>query len=532
MKNGHKEINFANDARKGLFDGVSKLADVVKVTMGPKGRNVLLEKQDGSSHITKDGVSVAREVFLVDNLENMGAQLVKEVSSNTADEAGDGTTTATVLTYAIFKEGYKLVTAGANPIEIKRGMDKASELIVEKLRENSKEVKDDTEISQVATISANGDAEIGKLISEAIKKVGMDGVITVEEAKGFEDELEVVEGMQFDRGYMSPHFVTNQEKMVAELDNPLILVADYTIGALKEIVRTLEAVQKTGRPLLMIVDDMLEDALNTLILNKLNGVINVTVVKAPGFGGRKRDYLEDISVLTGATLITPESGVELSEAGLDELGQARKVTITKDSTIIVGGAGEEEKISKHVKAIKGQIEIAKKDGETRDEEVLRERLAKLVGGIAVIKVGAATEAELLEKKDRVDDALAATTAAVQEGIVAGGGVALITASKALNELELEGDQVLGKNILLEAVKYPLKQITENAGYDSGWVVGKINEETSSSIGFNAATGEFVDMFEAGIVDPLKVTRVALKNAVSVAGMLLTTEATIGIVIDD
>jgi chaperonin GroEL len=521
-----KNIHFGGDARYSLYNGVEKLAAVVKVTMGPKGRNVLIQRPDGSSHITKDGVSVAREVYLKDNLEDMSAQLVKEVSANTAEEAGDGTTTATVLAHAIFKEGYKIVTAGANPIEIKRGMDKTVDAIIEQLKLSSREVRDANEISQVATISANGDKQIGDLIAQAIQKVGLDGVITVEEARGINDELSVVEGMQFDRGYLSPHFITNPERMTCEMENPLIFITENIIGALKDIVKVLEQAQQTGRPLLLIVDNILDDALNTLIMNKINGVLNVNVIKAPGFGSRKQDYLNDIATLTGATVFKPDQGIPMSEATLEHLGQAKRITISKESTVIVDGNGSQEEVDELVKIIKGQIEVADDEYEINK---LKDRLAKITGGIAVIKVGAATEAELMEKKDRVDDALAATTAAVQEGIVIGGGVALINASSKpeILEIELSGDQNLGRVIVMEAVKYPLRQIASNAGADAGWVIGNLKQMEEDHFGYDAANDEFVNMFEAGIIDPLKVTRVALKNAVSVAGMLLTTEATIG-----
>ena len=520
-----KTIEFSDDARYKLYNGVTKLANVVKVTMGPKGRNVLLQRPDGSGHITKDGVSVAREVFLDDTLENMGAQLVKEVSANTAEEAGDGTTTATVLAHAIFKEGYKLVTAGANPIEIKRGMDYTVDVLIEELKNLSKEVKVSKEISQVATISANGDTHIGNLISNAIERVGLDGVITVEEAKGIKDELDVVEGMQFDRGYLSPHFITNQERLICEMDNPIIFLTENIIGALKDIVKVLEQAQSTGRPLLMIVDNIMDDALNTLVMNKINGVLNVVVIKAPGFGARREDYLGDIAVLTGGTVFKPNQGKSMSEAILADLGNAKRVVISKETTTIIGGLGEEKDLEELLVVIRGQIELAEDEYEINK---LRDRLAKLTGGIAVLKVGAVTEAEMNEKKDRVDDALAATTAAVQEGIVPGGGIALITASQqaSLFDRDLEGDQNLGRDIIIEAVKYPLRQIADNAGADAGWVIGNLKQMQEPEFGYDASTDTFVNMFEAGIIDPLKVTRVALKNAVSVAGMLLTTEASI------
>jgi len=517
-----KEIFFSDKARNGLYEGVSKLADAVKVTMGPRGRNVLIQKSFGAPHITKDGVSVAREIELDDSLENMGAQLVKEVASNTADEAGDGTTTATVLAHSIFKEGLRNITAGANPIEVKRGMDKASAAIIEELKNISKEVKDKKEIAQVATISANSDETIGNLIAEAMEKVGKDGVITVEEAKGINDDLEVVEGMQFDRGYLSPYFVTNTEKMTCELENPLLLITDSKITSLKDLVPVLEQIQQSGRPLLIISDDLEGEALATLVLNRLKGVLNIAAVKAPGFGDRKKEMLKDISILTGATLITEELGLSLDKATLAELGQATRVVIDKDNTVIVDGKGDKEAVIARVSEIRTQIQSTTSE---YDKEKLQERLAKLSGGVAVIKVGAATETEMKEKKDRVDDALSATKAAVDEGIVIGGGAALIKASQAVN-LDLSGDQSVGADIILRAVYAPMKQIAQNAGFDAGVVADKIAHATDANLGFNAATGEYVDMIEAGIVDPLKVARVALQNATSVSSLLLTTEATV------
>ncbi len=517
-----KEINFSDNARNGLYEGVSKLADAVKVTMGPRGRNVLIQKSYGAPHITKDGVSVAREIELKDTLENMGAQLVKEVASNTADEAGDGTTTATVLAHAIFKEGLRNITAGANPIEVKRGMDKASHAIIEELKKISKEVKDKKEIAQVATISANSDETIGNLIAEAMEKVGKDGVITVEEAKGINDDLEVVEGMQFDRGYVSPYFVTNAEKMTCELETPLILLTDSKLTSLKDLVPMLEQVQQSGRPLLIIADDIEGEALSTLVLNKLKGVLNITAVKAPGFGDRKKEMLKDIAILTGATLITEELGLSLEKATLNDLGHAARVVIDKDNTVIVDGKGDKAAVEARINEIKAQIGTTSSE---YDKEKLQERLAKLSGGVAVIKVGAATETEMKEKKDRVDDALSATKAAVDEGIVIGGGAALIKASQAVN-LDLKEDEAVGADIILRAVFAPMKQIAQNAGFDAGVVADKIANATDANLGFNAATGEYVDMLEAGIIDPLKVERVALQNATSVASLLLTTEATV------
>jgi len=517
-----KEIHFSDNARNGLFEGVTKLADAVKVTMGPRGRNVLIQKSFGAPHITKDGVSVAREIELTDTLENMGAQLVKEVASNTADEAGDGTTTATVLAHSIFKEGLRNITAGANPIEVKRGMDKASAAIIEELKKIAKDVKDKKEIAQVATISANSDETIGNLIAEAMDRVGKDGVITVEEAKGINDDLEVVEGMQFDRGYLSPYFVTNSEKMTCEMENPLLLITDSKITSLKDLIPVLEQIQQSGRPLLIIADDVEGEALATLVLNRLKGVLNIAAVKAPGFGDRKKEMLKDIAILTGGNVITEELGLSLDKATLADLGQAGRVVIDKDNTVIVDGKGDSAAVEARVNEIRVQIENTTSE---YDKEKLQERLAKLSGGVAVIKVGAATETEMKEKKDRVDDALSATKAAVDEGIVIGGGAALVKAAKAVN-LELCGDEQVGADIILRAVYAPMKQIAENAGFDAGVVADKIANASEENFGFNAASGEYVDMFEAGIIDPLKVERVALQNATSVASLLLTTEATV------
>ncbi len=517
-----KEVVFSDIARNELYSGVKKLADAVKVTMGPRGRNVLIQKSFGAPSITKDGVSVAREIELPDTVENMGAQLVKEVASNTADEAGDGTTTATVLAESIFREGLRNITAGANPIEVKRGMDKASAAIIDELKKISKEVKDKEQIAQVATISANSDAKIGELIAEAMEKVGKDGVITVEEAKGINDELDVVEGMQFDRGYLSPYFVTNSEKMTVEMENPMILITDFKISSLKDLIPLLEQTQQTGRPLLIIADDVEGEALATLVLNRLKGILNIAAVKAPGFGDRKKAMLQDIAVLTGGTVITEELGLTLEKATVDQLGRAARVVIDKDNTTIVDGAGDKAAVEARIREIKAQIENTTSD---YDREKLQERLAKLSGGVAVIKVGAATETEMKEKKDRVDDALSATKAAVDEGIVIGGGAALIKAAKAVN-ISLEGDEQVGAEIILRAVKAPIKQIADNAGFDAGVVADRVATSDEANLGFNAATGEYVDMFEAGIIDPLKVERIALQNATSVASLLLTTEATV------
>ncbi len=517
-----KEIQFSDNARNALYEGVKKLNDAVKVTMGPRGRNVLIQKSFGAPSITKDGVSVAKEIELKDTIENMGAQLVKEVASKTADQAGDGTTTATVLAHAIFKEGLRNITAGANPVEVKRGMDKAAEAIIAELKAMSKTVKDKKEIAQVATISANSDTVIGELIAEAMEKVGKDGVITVEEAKGIQDELDVVEGMQFDRGYLSPYFVTNPEKMQTVLEHPFILLFDKKISNLKDLLPVLEQVQKTGKPLLLIAEDIDGEALATLVVNKLRGVLNIAAVKAPGFGDRRKAMLEDIAIISGGEVISEELGRTLESATLADLGQASRIVIDKDNSTIVNGNGEKARIDARVAQIKAQIAETSSD---YDREKLQERLAKLSGGVAVIKVGAATETEMKEKKDRVDDALSATKAAVEEGIVVGGGSALLLANAKI-KLNVSGDEAIGAEIVTRALKAPLKQIAENAGFDAGVVANNVLTSTKANYGFNAATGEYVDMFEAGIVDPVKVSRIALQNAVSVASLLLTTEATI------
>lgn len=523
-----KEIIFSDEARNKLYEGVKKLNDAVKVTMGPRGRNVLIQKSFGAPSITKDGVSVAKEVELKDSLENMGASLVREVASKTADQAGDGTTTATVLAHAIFKEGLRNITAGANPIEVKRGMDKACEAIVGELKKLSREVKDKKEIAQVATISANSDEKIGNLIADAMEKVGKDGVITVEEAKSINDELNVVEGMQFDRGYLSPYFITNAEKMTAELSSPYILLFDKKIANLKDLLPVLEQIQKTGKPLLIIAEDIEGEALATLVVNKLRGVLNISAVKAPGFGDRRKAMLEDIAILTGGEVISEELGRTLESATIQDLGQASSVIIDKDNTTIVNGAGEKANIDARVNQIKAQIAETTSD---YDREKLQERLAKLSGGVAVIKVGAATETEMKEKKDRVDDALSATKAAVEEGIVIGGGAALIKA-KAKIKLDLKGDEAIGAAIVERALRAPLRQIAENAGFDAGVVVNSVENAKDENTGFDAAKGEYVNMLESGIIDPVKVERVALLNAVSVASMLLTTEATISEIKED
>ncbi|EAB5291423.1 chaperonin GroEL [Campylobacter jejuni] len=523
-----KEIIFSDEARNKLYEGVKKLNDAVKVTMGPRGRNVLIQKSFGAPSITKDGVSVAKEVELKDSLENMGASLVREVASKTADQAGDGTTTATVLAHAIFKEGLRNITAGANPIEVKRGMDKACEAIVGELKKLSREVKDKKEIAQVATISANSDEKIGNLIADAMEKVGKDGVITVEEAKSINDELNVVEGMQFDRGYLSPYFITNAEKMTVELSSPYILLFDKKIANLKDLLPVLEQIQKTGKPLLIIAEDIEGEALATLVVNKLRGVLNISAVKAPGFGDRRKAMLEDIAILTGGEVISEELGRTLESATIQDLGQASSVIIDKDNTTIVNGAGEKANIDARVNQIKAQIAETTSD---YDREKLQERLAKLSGGVAVIKVGAATETEMKEKKDRVDDALSATKAAVEEGIVIGGGAALIKA-KAKIKLDLQGDEAIGAAIVERALRAPLRQIAENAGFDTGVVVNSVENAKDENTGFDAAKGEYVNMLESGIIDPVKVERVALLNAVSVASMLLTTEATISEIKED
>ncbi|MCV3410196.1 chaperonin GroEL [Campylobacter lari] len=523
-----KEIFFSDEARNKLYEGVKKLNDAVKVTMGPRGRNVLIQKSFGAPTITKDGVSVAKEVELKDSLENMGASLVREVASKTADQAGDGTTTATVLAHAIFKEGLRNITAGANPIEVKRGMDKACEAIVAELKKLSREVKDKKEIAQVATISANSDEKIGNLIADAMEKVGKDGVITVEEAKSINDELNVVEGMQFDRGYLSPYFITNTEKMTAELQNPFILLFDKKIANLKDLLPILEQIQKTGKPLLIIAEDIEGEALATLVVNKLRGVLNISAVKAPGFGDRRKAMLEDIAILTGGEVISEELGRTLESASIQDLGQASSVIIDKDNTTIVNGAGEKANIDARINQIKAQIAETSSD---YDREKLQERLAKLSGGVAVIKVGAATETEMKEKKDRVDDALSATKAAVEEGIVIGGGAALIKAKSKIN-LNLQGDEAIGAAIVERALRAPLRQIAENAGFDAGVVVNTVENSKEENTGFDAAKGEYVNMLESGIIDPVKVERVALLNAVSVASMLLTTEATISEIKED
>ena len=516
-----KEIKFDIEARDGLKCGVDALANAVKVTLGPKGRNVIISKSFGGPTVTKDGVSVAKEIELQDTLENMGAQMVKEVASKTNDLAGDGTTTATVLAQAIVKEGLKNVAAGANPMDLKRGIDKAVEAIVADLAQQSKEVGSATEkIKQVASISANNDETIGELIATAFGKVGKEGVITVEEAKGTDTYVDVVEGMQFDRGYLSPYFVTNSEKMEAELDRPYILLYDKKVSSMKELLPVLEPVAQSGKPLLIIAEDVDGEALATLVVNKLRGALKIAAVKAPGFGDRRKALLEDIAILTGGTVIAEERGYTLENATLDMLGTCEKVSIDKDNTTIVNGAGEGEMIKNRVNQIKAQMETTTSD---YDREKLQERLAKLAGGVAVLYVGAASEVEMKEKKDRVDDALHATRAAVEEGIVAGGGVALLRAKKVLADVKAENaDEATGMQIVSRAVEAPLRTIVENAGLEGSVVVAKV-AEGQGDFGYNAKTDEYVDMLAAGIIDPKKVTRVALENAASVAGMILTTE---------
>jgi chaperonin GroEL len=518
-----KKIIFGNQARTKILDGVNILANTVKVTLGPKGRNVTIEKSFGAPTITKDGVTVAKEIELKDKLENMGAQMVKEVASKTADVAGDGTTTATVLAQAIFQEGTKHVTAGANPIELKRGIDKAVGQVVIALRDMAKSVTNKKEIEQVATISANHDIEIGQRIADAMEKVGQDGVITVEEAKGTESELIVVEGMQFDRGYLSPYFVTDSEKMESVLNDPLILIYDKKIASMKSLISILESVAKTGRNLLLIAEDIEGEALATLVVNKIRGTLKVAAVKAPGFGDRRKEMLEDIAIVTGGTLISEDKGMTLDSVMEQDLGKAKKVILTKDTCTIIDGAGKSDAIHGRVAQIKMQIENTTSE---YDAEKLQERLAKLAGGIAVIKVGAATEVEMKEIKDRIEDALSATRAAVQEGIIIGGGCALIRAQKAINNTTFVGDEKLGAQIVRRALEEPLRIIAANAGYESSVVVNAIINQTNANMGFDAKTGEYVDMIAAGIIDPVKVARCALQNAASIAGLLLTTEAMI------
>ena len=516
-----KDIKFSSDARSAMVRGVDILADTVKVTLGPKGRNVVLEKSFGSPLITNDGVTIAKEIELEDHFENMGAKLVSEVASKTNDIAGDGTTTATVLTQAIVREGIKNVTAGANPIGIRRGIETAVAAAVEALKNNAIPVANKEAIAQVAAVSSRSE-KVGEYISEAMEKVGKDGVITIEESRGMETELEVVEGMQFDRGYLSQYMVTDNEKMVADLENPYILITDKKISNIQEILPLLESILQSSRPLLIIADDVDGEALPTLVLNKIRGTFNVVAVKAPGFGDRRKAMLEDIAILTGGTVITEDLGLELKDATIEALGQAARVTVDKDSTVIVEGAGNPEAIANRVAVIKSQIETTTSEF---DREKLQERLAKLSGGVAVIKVGAATETELKEMKLRIEDALNATRAAVEEGIVAGGGTALVNVISAVAALELEGDEATGRNIVLRALEEPVRQIAYNAGYEGSIVIDSL-KNAELGTGFNAATGEWVNMIEAGIIDPVKVSRSALQNAASVASLILTTEAVV------
>ena len=518
-----KEIHFNTESRENLRKGVDILANALKVTLGPKGRNVILDKKFGAPTVTKDGVSVAKEIELKEAVENMGAQLVKEVASKTADDAGDGTTTATVLAQAIFNTGIKNVAAGANPMDLKRGIDKAVVEVVSNLKSQSKDIKDSSEISQVATVSANNDHEIGKMIANAMDKVGKDGVITVEEAKGTETEVKTVEGMQFDRGYLSPYFVTNSDKMEAELENPYILIYDKKISAMKELLPVLELVSQSGKPLLIIAEDIEGEALATIVVNKIRGALKVAAVKAPGFGDRRKAMLEDIAILTGGTVISEERGYKLESATIDYLGTAEKVNIDKDNTTVVSGAGKKADIDGRVNQIKKQIENTTSE---YDKEKLQERLAKLSGGVAILYVGAATEVEMKEKKDRVDDALHATRAAVQEGIVAGGGTAFLRAIESLDKLDLGNeDQNTGVLIVKTALEAPIRTIVENSGGEGSVVIQKI-KEGKGDYGYNAATDSFESMFKAGIIDPTKVSRLALENAASIAGLLITTECVV------
>jgi len=517
-----KEVKFSQDARERMLRGVDILTNAVKVTLGPKGRNVVLDKSFGAPRITKDGVTVAKEIELEDKFENMGAQMVREVASKTSDTAGDGTTTATLLAHAIVREGAKAVAAGGNPMDLKRGIDLAVNAVVQELKNKSKKVTSSDEIAQVGTISANGDQDVGKMIAEAMKKVGNEGVITVEEAKSLESELEVVEGMQFDRGYISPYFITNAEKMVAELEDPYILIYEKKLSGLQALLPLLEKVVQSGRPLLVIAEDVEGEALATLVVNKLRGGLKVAAVKAPGFGDRRKAMLQDVAVLTGGEMISEDLGIKLENVTMDMLGRAKRVSITKDDTTIVDGAGKKKDIEGRIAQIKQQIEDTTSD---YDREKLQERLAKLAGGVAVIKVGGSTEVEVKEKKDRVDDALNATRAAVEEGIVPGGGVALMRALKTLEGLKPgNDDQRVGINIVRRALQAPARQIAENAGEDGAVVAGKILDSKDYSFGYNAQTGEYGDLVKQGVIDPAKVVRTALQDAASVAGLLVTTEA--------
>jgi chaperonin GroEL len=519
---GAKVLLYDEEARKSLLNGVNTLADAVKVTLGPKGRNVIIDKSFGSPTVTKDGVTVAKEIELEDKFENMGAQMVKEVASKTSDVAGDGTTTATILAQAIYREGVKAVAAGSNPMDVKRGIDKAVEVVVKELSKMSKPTKDQKEIAQVGTISANNDETIGNIIAGAMDKVGKEGVITVEEAKGLETELEIVEGMQFDRGYLSPYFVTNADKMLVALEDVLILIYEKKISGMKDLLPILEQIAKMGKPLLIIAEDIEGEALATLVVNKIRGTLHVAAVKAPGFGDRRKAMLEDIAILTGGKMISEDMGYKLENVKLEDLGRAKKITIDKDNTTIIDGAGKRADLEGRVKQIRAQIDETTSD---YDREKLQERLAKLVGGVAVIKVGAATESEMKEKKARVEDALHATRAAVEEGIVPGGGVAYLRTLPALGKMELVGDEQIGVNIVKKAIEEPIKMIACNAGLEGSIVVEKVKEK-KGSFGFNARTDVYEDMIAAGVIDPTKVTRFALQNAASVSGLLLTTQCMI------
>jgi chaperonin GroEL len=529
-----KQVIHGEESRAAILRGINQLADAVKITLGPKGRNVVIDKKFGSPTITKDGVTVAKEIELKDALENMGAQMVREVASKTSDVAGDGTTTATVLAQAIFREGVKTVAAGANPMALKRGIDKAVERATEEIKRLAKPVKGDA-IAQVGTVSANGDSTIGNIIAEAMNKVGKDGVITVEESKTMETSLEVVEGMQFDRGYLSPYFVTDPERMEVTLENPLILIHEKKISSMKDLLPLLEQVAKMGKPMLIIAEDVEGEALATLVVNKLRGTLNIAAVKAPGFGDRRKAMLEDIAILTGGKVISEDLGIKLENVKLEDLGRAKKITIDKDTTTIVEGNGKQSEIEARVKTLRAQIEETSSD---YDREKLQERLAKLVGGVAVIKVGAATETEMKEKKARVEDAMHATRAAVEEGIVPGGGVALVRAAKALEKFQInkegegDADEQIGVNIVRRALEEPLRQIVQNAGKEGAVVVERVRSEKNDSFGFNAQTEIYEDLVKAGVIDPAKVTRTALQNAASIAGLMLTTEAMVSELPDD
>ena len=529
-----KQVVHGEESRAAILRGINQLADAVKITLGPKGRNVVIDKKFGSPTITKDGVTVAKEIELKDALENMGAQMVREVASKTSDVAGDGTTTATVLAQAIFREGVKTVAAGANPMALKRGIDKAVERSVEEIKRLSKPVKGDM-IAQVGTVSANGDQTIGNIIAEAMNKVGKDGVITVEESKTMETALDVVEAMQFDRGYLSPYFVTDPDRMEATLENPLILIHEKKISSMKDLLPLLEQVAKMGKPMLIIAEDVEGEALATLVVNKLRGTLNIAAVKAPGFGDRRKAMLEDIAIMTGGKVISEDLGIKLENVKLEDLGRAKKITIDKDNTTIVDGAGKESDMQGRVKTLRAQIEDTSSD---YDREKLQERLAKLIGGVAVIKVGAATETEMKEKKARVEDAMHATRAAVEEGIVPGGGVSLVRAAKALEKFltskngEGDPDEQIGVNIVRRALEEPLRQIVQNAGKEGAVVVERVRQEKNENFGFNAATEEYEDLVKAGVIDPAKVTRTALQNAASIAGLMLTTEAMVSELPDD